>query len=74
MIGWVAMGAGVTGAMAGFSVLSLALGARTLAAGFALATIAASPLVGIGPALDWWRHRRPHRRRHATRPDSFPPG
>jgi hypothetical protein len=56
------------------TVLAFALGLRLLAAGLALATLAATPLLGIGPLLDWWRHRRPHRRRHARRPDDFPPG
>lgn len=69
-----ALGAAITGALAGLTVLSLALGARLFAAGFALATLAAAPLVGVGPLLDWWRHRRPYRRRHAARPESFPRG
>ncbi|MEN0074412.1 MAG: hypothetical protein AAGC69_08515 [Paracraurococcus sp.] len=43
-----------------------------LAAGLALAMLAATPILGVGPALDWWRHRRPHRQRHRQRPESFP--
>ncbi|MFC7477611.1 hypothetical protein ACFQS7_24845 [Dankookia sp. GCM10030260] len=63
----------VVGGLAGLCVLALALGARLAAAGLALATLAATPLLGVGPVLDWWRHRRPRRRRHASRPEDFPP-
>ena len=73
LVGWVAAGAGTTLGLAGLTVVTFVLGARLAAAGFALATIAASPLIGVGPTLDWWRHRRPRRRRHRARPDSFPP-
>lgn len=74
LLAWAALGAAATGSLAGLSVLSLALGARPWAAGFALATLAAAPLLVVGPALDWWRHRRPHRRRHRSRSPDFPPG
>ncbi|MDO9708527.1 hypothetical protein [Paracraurococcus lichenis] len=74
MLGWVALGIGITGILAGLTVAALAMGARILAAGLALATLAAAPLVGIGPVLDWWRHRRPHRQRHARRPEGFGEG
>lgn len=72
LLGWTAVGAMAVGLLAGLTVASFALGARLLAALFALATLAATPLLGVGPALDWWRHRRPHRRRHRSRPESFP--
>ena len=62
------------GLLAGLTVLTFAFGLRLLAAVLALATLAATPLLGVGPVLDWWRHRRPYRRRHATRPEDFPPG
>ena len=68
------LGAAAVGALAGLTVLAFALGARLLAAGLALATLAATPLLGVGPVLDWLRHRRPYRRRHSTRPADFPPG
>jgi len=74
LLAWAALGAGLTGGLAGLSVLCLMLGARLWAAGFALATLAAAPLLVVGPALDWWRHRRPHRRRHRTRSADFPRG
>jgi len=74
MLGWVVFGTVVTGALAGLAVLSLALGTRLAAAGFALATLAAAPLIAVGPAIDWWRHRRPRRQGHARRPGGFPPG
>jgi hypothetical protein len=74
LIGWAALGSAAIGLLASSTVLAFALGARLLAALLALATLAATPLLGVGPVLDWWRHRRPHRRRHATRPDDFPRG
>jgi hypothetical protein len=74
MLGWVALGTSMTGTLAGLTVLTFALGARVVSAGFALATLAATPLVGVGPALDWWQHRRPQRQRHARRPEDFPSG
>ena len=73
MLGWAALGAGIVALLAGLTVAAFALGARLLAAGLALATLAATPLLGVGPVLDWWRHRRPYRRRHGTRPADFPP-
>ncbi|WP_431269299.1 hypothetical protein [Dankookia sp. P2] len=66
------LGGASIGLLAGLTVLAFALGARLAAAGLALATLAATPLLGVGPVLDWWRHRRPHRHRHASRPDDFP--
>jgi hypothetical protein len=72
LLGWVALGAGLSGGMAALSVACLALGARLWAAGFALAVVAAAPLLLVGPALDWWRYRRPHRQRHRCRPEMFP--
>ncbi|WP_165838698.1 hypothetical protein [Roseicella frigidaeris] len=68
LLGWAAL----VGLLAGLTVLAFALGARLLAALLALAMLAATPVLGVGPALDWWRHRRPHRRRHRHRPESFP--
>ncbi|GGC29651.1 hypothetical protein GCM10011504_04850 [Siccirubricoccus deserti] len=72
LLGWAALGAGLTGGLAALSVACLALGARLWAAGFALAVVAASPLLVLGPVLDWWRHRRPRRQRHRSRPEGFP--
>ncbi len=74
MLGWTALGVAATGLMAGFTVLAFALGARLVAAVFALAMLAVTPLLGLGPVLDWWRHRRPYRQRHRIRPGSFPRG
>jgi hypothetical protein len=74
IVGWVMLAGMAGGALAGLSALCLVIGARLWAAGFALAMLAAMPLVAVGPALDWWRHRRPHRRRHRSRSPDFPPG
>lgn len=74
LLAWAALGAGATGSLAGLTVLCFVLGARLWAAGFALATLAAAPLLGIGPLLDWWRHQRPYRRRHRQRSPDFPDG
>jgi hypothetical protein len=72
IIGWVAFGGAVTGGLAGVTVTCFVLGARLWAAGFALATLAAAPLLAVGPVLDWWWHRRPLRRRHRVRSERFP--
>lgn len=53
-----ALGALVVGGLAGATVAALASGARGWAAVLALLTLAASPLLALGPAQDWWRHRR----------------
>lgn len=74
ILAWSAFGVAVEGGWAGLTVLCFLLGARPWAAGFALALLAASPLLLVGPVQDWWRHRRPHRRRHRTRPADFPTG
>lgn len=74
VLAWTALGAMATGALAGLCVLCFILGARLWAAGLALAMLAATPLVAVGPVLDWWRHRRPHRHRHLSRSRDFPPG
>lgn len=66
----VAATAGLVGMLAGLSAACLMLGARHWAAAFALAMLAASPLLLLGPGLDRWRHRR---RRHLVRPPGFPP-
>jgi membrane protein implicated in regulation of membrane protease activity len=70
----VAAAAALEGLLAGLAVASLALGARLWAAGFALATLVAAPLLLVGPGLDRWRHRAPRRRVHHRRPEEFPPG
>ena len=58
LLGWAA-GAGVLVlALAGLTVAAFALGWRRLAAGAALAMLLATPLLGAGPLLDWWKHRR----------------
>lgn len=68
----VAAAAAVVGALAGLTVACFVLGARLWAAVFALATLAGLPLLGIGPALDWWRHgRRGRRTAHRQRPEGF---
>jgi hypothetical protein len=68
----VAAAAATLGLLAGLTVACFVLGARLWAAGFALATLAAVPLLGIGPGLDWWRHGRPGRRSvHHRRPSGF---
>ncbi len=73
LLAWAVLGAAATGGLAGLTVLCLALGARFWAASFALATIAAAPLLVVGPVLDWWRHKRPYRRSHHSRSPDFPP-
>jgi hypothetical protein len=65
------MAALLLAALTGASIVSLAFGWRFLAAGFGLLTLLASPLLLLGPAQDWWRHRRGRRRRHFTRPENF---
>lgn len=69
-----AASAALVGALAGFTVLCFVLGARFWAAILALGTVAAAPLLLLGPALDWWRHGRRRWRRHRARPDGFPGG
>ncbi len=64
----------LVGALAGLTVACFVLGARLWAAGFALGTLAAAPLLLVGPGLDWWRHGRARRQRHRTRPEHFPGG
>lgn len=51
----------VIGALAGLTVAAYASGARAMAAVFALLTLAALPLLAIGPLQDWWRFRRGRR-------------
>lgn len=58
VIGLFALGALVVGALAGATVAAFASGARGWAAVLALLTLAASPLLALGPVQDWWRHRR----------------
>jgi hypothetical protein len=58
-------------ALAGAAVLALALGWRAGAALAGLAFLAATPLLALGPAQDWWRHRRGRRRAHRVRPPGF---
>jgi hypothetical protein len=74
ILAWTALGAVVSGGCAGLTLLCFLIGARLAAAWFALATLATAPLLLVGPAEDWWRHRRPHRRRHRNRPGRFPGG
>jgi hypothetical protein len=45
------------GGLAGLTVAAFASGARSAAAVFALLTLAAVPLLLIGPLQDRWRHR-----------------
>ncbi len=71
LLGLSAMAALLLAGLAAASIISLALGWRLLAAGFGLLTLLASPLLLLGPAQDWWRHRRGRRRRHHTRPAGF---
>jgi hypothetical protein len=58
ILGLFAVGAVVVGALGGATVAAFASGARGWAAIFALLTLAASPLLALGPLQDWWRHRR----------------
>ena len=58
IFGLFGLGLVCVGALAGLSVAALASGARSWAAGFALAALLASPLLLLGPAQDRWRHRR----------------
>jgi len=58
----------LVGALAGLSLAALVSGARGWAALFALGMLLASPLLLLGPAQDWWRHRRGRRQVHAQRP------
>lgn len=58
VIGLFALGALVVGGLAGATVAAFASGARGAAAVLALLTLAASPLLVLGPVQDWWRHRR----------------
>jgi len=70
----VAAAAGLVGALAGLTIGCFVLGARLWAAGFALGTLAAVPLLLVGPGIDWWRHGRGRRHRHRQRPAAFPRG
>ena len=72
LLGLVALAAFLVGGLAGLTVACLVFGARLWAAGLALATHAAAPLLLVGPGLDWWRHRRGRQRRHRARPARFP--
>ncbi len=71
LLGLSALAALLLATLAAGSILSLALGWRLMAAGFGLLTVLASPLLLLGLAQDWWRHRRGHRRRHLIRPEGF---
>lgn len=51
----------VVGALAGVTVAAYLSGAREAAAVFALLTLAALPLLALGPLQDWWRYRRGRR-------------
>ncbi|WP_424811786.1 hypothetical protein [Roseococcus sp. YIM B11640] len=53
----------IVGALAGVTVAAFASGSRGTAAVFALFTLAATPLLLLGPAQDWWRFRRARKRR-----------
>lgn len=71
----VALAALLVGVLAGLTVACFVLGARLWAAEFALATLAATPLLLLGPGLDWWRHARRRRRPvRLQRPEGFPRG
>ncbi|MBY0333979.1 MAG: hypothetical protein K2X49_25255 [Acetobacteraceae bacterium] len=70
----VALPAALVGLLAGLTVACFVLGVRLWAAGFALGTLAAAPLMLVGPGLDWWRHGRRRRHVHRQRPGEFPDG
>ncbi len=70
----VAVAAALVAVLTGLTVASFVLGARLWAAGFALATLAAAPLLLVGPGIDRWRHRAGRRRVHRHRPGDFPGG
>lgn len=57
ILGLFALALLVVGALAGVTVAAFASGARGAAAVFALLTLAASPLLLVGPLQDRWRHR-----------------
>lgn len=61
VLGFFALALVVVGVLAGLTVAAFVSGARETAAVFALATLAASPLLLLGPAQDWWRFRRGRR-------------
>jgi hypothetical protein len=68
LLGLGALAAALLLGLAGLAVLALGLGWRLAAAGFGLGFLLACPLLLLGPAQDWWRHRRGRRRRHRARP------
>lgn len=53
----------VVGVLAGATVAAFAAGARGAASVLALLTLAALPLLAVGPVQDWWRFRRGRRLR-----------
>lgn len=57
ILGLFALALLVVGTLAGVTVAAFASGARGAAAVFALLTLAASPLLLVGPLQDRWRHR-----------------
>ncbi|MBS7813034.1 hypothetical protein [Roseococcus pinisoli] len=63
ILGLFALALLVVGGLAGVTVAAFASGAREASAVFALLTLAASPLLLLGPAQDWWRFRRRRRLR-----------
>ena len=63
ILGLFALGLVVVGTLAGVTVAAFASGARGAAAVFALLTMAASPLLVLGPLQDRWRHRSRRLRR-----------
>lgn len=65
ILGFFALGAVVVGSLAGVTVAAFASGARSVAAIFALMTLAASPLLLVGPLQDRWRHRSRKLRRQS---------
>ncbi|MCW8085325.1 hypothetical protein [Sabulicella glaciei] len=55
------VGAALVAALGGAAVAAFASGAQGAAAVLGLLTLLAAPLPLLGPAQDWWRHRRGRR-------------
>ncbi len=53
--------AALIGALAGATIAAFASGAEGAAAVLGLLTLLSAPLLLLGPAQDWWRHRRGRR-------------